>query len=83
MCLGIWLSMGERTILEWNEDKSPYAETRGKCLLVRKRRRYRISKMMNTGLDWQVKAYNSNCVVPPSLNHNSVKKTHVIIMWID
>ena len=48
MCLGIWLSMGERTILEWNEDKSPYAETRGKCLLVRKRRRYRISKMMNT-----------------------------------
>ncbi len=32
MCLGIWLSMGERTILEWNEDKSPYAETRGKYL---------------------------------------------------
>lgn len=30
MCLGIWLSMGERTILEWNEDKSPYAGTRGK-----------------------------------------------------
>ena len=30
MCLGIWLSMGERTILEWYEDKSPYAETRGK-----------------------------------------------------
>ena len=41
MCLGIWLSMGERTILEWNEDKSSYAETeRGKCLLVRKRKRY-------------------------------------------
>lgn len=34
MCLGIWLSMGERTILEWNEDKSPYAETRGKYFLV-------------------------------------------------
>ena len=43
MCLGIWLSMGERTILEWNEDKSPYAETRGKYLLVRKRSRHGIS----------------------------------------
>ncbi len=56
MCLGIWLSMGERTILEWNEDKSPYAETRDKCLLVRKRRRRGMSDMMNTGLVWQVKA---------------------------
>ena len=36
MCRGIWLSMGERTILEWNEDKSPYAEMRDKYTFDRK-----------------------------------------------
>ena len=50
MCLGIWLSMGERTILEWNEDKSPYAETRDKYDWSEKLNRHRISIMMNTGL---------------------------------
>ena len=34
MCLVIWLSMGERTIFEWNEDKSPYDETSDNHILV-------------------------------------------------
>ncbi|MDN5846525.1 MAG: hypothetical protein L0H53_09665 [Candidatus Nitrosocosmicus sp.] len=77
--------MGERTILEWNEDKSPYAETRDKCLLVQKRRRYRISKMMNTSLDGSGNSKHgiqaTLCVPFTELLFS--EKYSVIIIWID